>query len=179
MVSIDWASRHPGEVAACVVLNTSLRPSAPLRAHPPRNYAMLLRVLFERDPRARGPRSSGYQLGRAEGRHRLGLDLLRDRAAHVTRQHLRQLVAAARYRAPRRRLRCRSWCSLRPAIASSTRLLENSREGVEAADRRASHGGPRHRPRRRALDCRRGQALALQFSHPWRQPLALHLGERP
>ncbi len=26
MVSLDWASRHPEEIAACVVLNTSLRP---------------------------------------------------------------------------------------------------------------------------------------------------------
>src|SRR4029077_21289752 len=54
MVSLDWASRHPEEVAACVVLNTSLRPfSAFHQRIRPHNYATLLRVLLERDPRAR------------------------------------------------------------------------------------------------------------------------------
>ena len=102
MVSLDWAARHPEELAACVVLNTSLRPfSAFYERIRPRNYATLLRVLLERDARARetaiyGLTSSGE----------LKADIVSAWTRYAEEQPmsrgnaLRQLVAAARYRAP-------------------------------------------------------------------------------
>jgi len=102
MVSLDWASRHSGEVAACVVLNTSLSPfSAFYERIRPRSYATLLRILLERDPRARETAiyrltSSGEpkpDLIAAWTRYAIEQPMSRANA-------LRQLVAAARYRAP-------------------------------------------------------------------------------
>lgn len=102
MVCLDWASRHPGEAAACVVLNTSLRPfSAFYERVQPRNYATLLRVLCERDPRAR--ESAIFRLTSSG---ELKPDLVSAWTRYAEEQPmsrgnaLRQLLAAARYRAP-------------------------------------------------------------------------------
>jgi pimeloyl-ACP methyl ester carboxylesterase len=102
MVSLDWAARYPGEVAACVVLNTSLRPfSASYERIRPRNYATLLRVLFERDPRSR--ETAIYRLTSSG---ELNADIVSAWTRYAQEQPvsrgnaLRQLVAAARYRAP-------------------------------------------------------------------------------
>jgi len=102
MVSLDWAARHPGEVAACVLLNTSLRPfSAFYERILPRNYATLLRVLLERDARAR--ETAIYRLTSSG---ELKPDIVSAWARYAREQPmsrgnaLRQLVAAARYRAP-------------------------------------------------------------------------------
>jgi len=102
MVGLDWASRHPGEVAACVVLNTSLRPfSAFYERIRPRNYATLLGVLLERDPRAR--ETAIFRLT-SSGEPKD--DILSAWTRYAEEQPmsranaLRQLVAAARYRAP-------------------------------------------------------------------------------
>ena len=35
MVAVAWANAHPQELARCVLINTSLRPSAPLPAPAP------------------------------------------------------------------------------------------------------------------------------------------------
>jgi pimeloyl-ACP methyl ester carboxylesterase len=55
MVSVEWASRHSAEVAACVLLNTSLRPFSAFHERlRPRHYATLLRIaLLEGDARER------------------------------------------------------------------------------------------------------------------------------
>lgn len=103
VVSVDWAARHPGEIAACVVLNTSLRPfSAFYERIRPRNYPTLLRLLlFERDPRAR--ETAIYRLT-SSGEPKA--DIVSAWARYATERPvsrgnaLRQLVAAARYRAP-------------------------------------------------------------------------------
>lgn len=102
MVCLDWSSRHGDEVAACVVLNTSLRPfSAFWERIRPRNYAALLRVLFERDARAR--ETAIYRLTSSCG---LKEDVVSAWARYAAEQPmsrgnaLRQLIAAARYRAP-------------------------------------------------------------------------------
>jgi pimeloyl-ACP methyl ester carboxylesterase len=102
VVSLDWASRHPDEVAACVVLNTSLRPfSAFYERIRPRNYATLLRVLAERDPRARET-----AIFRLTSSRELEPDTVSAWTRYATERPvsrgnaLRQLVAAARYRAP-------------------------------------------------------------------------------
>ena len=102
MVSLDWAVRHPGEIAACVVLNTSLRPlSAFYERVRPRNYAILLRVLLERDARAR--ETAIFRLT-SSGEPKP--DIVSAWTRYATEQPmsrgnaLRQLIAAARYRAP-------------------------------------------------------------------------------
>jgi len=102
MVSLDWAARHPEEVAACVVLNTSLRPFSAFHERiRPRNYAAPRRILFERAPRARETAisrltSSGEpkpDVVSAWTRYAKEQPMSRGNA-------LRQLAAAARYRAP-------------------------------------------------------------------------------
>ena len=104
MVALEWAVRYPEEVAACVVINTSLRPLSPFfQRLRPRHYPSLLHAAF------------GY--GGPEKREAVILGLTsrlasdppallqawsawrRERpvsAANV----LRQLAAAARYRLP-------------------------------------------------------------------------------
>jgi pimeloyl-ACP methyl ester carboxylesterase len=102
MVSLDWAARHPSEVAACVVLNTSLRPfSAFHRRIRPRNYATLLRVFLERDARAR--ETAIFRLTSSGDPRPDVIDAWTRYAREQPmsrRNALRQLLAAARYRAP-------------------------------------------------------------------------------
>ena len=44
MVAVDWAARHPEELAGCVLINTSLRPFSPwYQRLRPANYGALLR----------------------------------------------------------------------------------------------------------------------------------------
>lgn len=109
MVATEWATAAPGEVAGCVLINTSMRPFSPfyqrLRPH---NLAALLQLMWTwRSQSARG----------AEAAEQIVLRITSNRAsdhgaviplwAAVRQQRpvsahnaLRQLVAAARYRAP-------------------------------------------------------------------------------
>lgn len=104
MVAVEWAHRYPQEIARCVLINTSMRPYSPfyrrLRWH---NYGALLRQLL---------------LGDAASQEALILRLTSRRHGHgnpallanwlsfqqqypVSRRNaLRQLLSAARYRAP-------------------------------------------------------------------------------
>ncbi len=104
MVAASWASRYPQELAACVLINTSLRPFSPphwrLR---PRAWPSVLRLaLRPPEPRA----IEAMILGLTSRRHEDPAPLLDDwtawRLSHpVSRANaLRQLLAAARYRAP-------------------------------------------------------------------------------
>lgn len=109
MVATEWARMAPSEVAGCVLINTSMRPFSPfyqrLRPH---NLAALLHLVWM----WRAQSASG-----AEAAERIILRITSNRApdrsaviplwAAVRRQRpvsarnaLRQLVAAARYRAP-------------------------------------------------------------------------------
>lgn len=105
MAAVEWASRYPHEVAACVLINSSMRPYS--RFHQRlrwRNYPAIVKLML---------------LGGAQRQEELILRLTsRDAAAHrragllqrwldwqrdspVTRANaLRQLWAAARYRGP-------------------------------------------------------------------------------
>jgi len=103
MVAVAWAAAHPDEVDGTVLINTSLRPFSPMfRRLRPANYPLLLRLACDRD---------------ADRRERTILQLTSGRPAAVEPvlaswaaiRHerpvsgvnaLRQLVAAARYRAP-------------------------------------------------------------------------------
>lgn len=105
MVAVAWAHRYPAEISACVLISTSLRPFSPFyrRLHW-RNYPDLLRLALTNPD--------------ALARERLILNLTSNRPdAHqatlqtwveyhkqypVSRRNaLRQLLAAATYRAPR------------------------------------------------------------------------------
>nr|WP_315189473.1 alpha/beta hydrolase [uncultured Albidiferax sp.] len=102
MVAVAWSAAHPIEVAAQVLVNTSLRPFSPFYQRlRPRNYGLLLRLVL--------PGASPDDWERcilritSQGGHDAVLSQwLALRAQHpVTRANaLRQLLAAARYRAP-------------------------------------------------------------------------------
>lgn len=110
MTAFEWMGSYPEEIEAAVLLNTSLRSLSPFwHRLRPRNYLRILRdVLLRRAP---------------EHRERMVLEastnLLSDREFYVRRwtgyamqrpvsigNSLRQLLAAARYRAPANPPRC-------------------------------------------------------------------------
>lgn len=103
MVAVEWRARFAGEVAACVLINTSMRPFSRfherLRWH---NYPAILRQL------ALGDARSGEALVLRLTSERHGADaglaqrwLAWQREYPVARINvLRQLAAAARYAAP-------------------------------------------------------------------------------
>ena len=107
MVAVAWAQRHPEEISAAVLINTSLRPFNPfyqrLRPH---NYLRLLSLMtvggsdldwentiYELTSRRPEQRAETV-------RHWLAL---RQQNPVSKRNVLRQLVAAARFRAPPQR----------------------------------------------------------------------------
>jgi pimeloyl-ACP methyl ester carboxylesterase len=87
MVALQWAWRHPREISGCVLVNSSLRGLAlPWERLRPRAVVELARAGLCADP---------------EARERRVLRLAYARSAPVTRANvLRQLLAAARFRAP-------------------------------------------------------------------------------
>ena len=102
MVAIEWASRHRQELAGCVLLNSSVRPfGAFYERLRPRNYVGLLRLaLVERDACHR--EAAILRLTSSAPPAQLAALWARYSAEQpVTRANVgRQLVAAARYRAP-------------------------------------------------------------------------------
>jgi len=104
MVAVDWALKHPRELAGCVLINTSLRPFSPwYRRLRPTNYGDLLGLLFAR----RTAREREETILRLTSRH-LQPDAavvddwaaLRQTRPVTPSNALRQLLAATRYRAP-------------------------------------------------------------------------------
>jgi pimeloyl-ACP methyl ester carboxylesterase len=102
MVAVDWATRHASDVAACVLINTSLRPfSAFHRRLRPGNYPTLMRfaLLGATD---RQWEEAIFRL--TSTRRELQAEVLDQWTAYrleqpVSRRNaLRQLLAAARYR---------------------------------------------------------------------------------
>ena len=104
MVAVEWASRYPQEIARCVLLNTSMRPFNPFyRRLRWQNYGALLRQLLLGDAHSQ----EALILRLTSRRHAQGNPaLLADWCAYqqeypVSRRNaLRQLLSAARYRAP-------------------------------------------------------------------------------
>jgi alpha-beta hydrolase superfamily lysophospholipase len=103
IVAVDWCVRHPHELAGAVLINTSLRPFSPLHQRlRPHNLPALLRLLTA----GAGDRER-LVLRLTSRREDDDAALLDDWAAwrrehRVTRMNaLRQLLAAARYGAPR------------------------------------------------------------------------------
>lgn len=102
MAAIEWARRHPDEVAGCVLVNTSLRPFNAFHERlRPAAYASVLRILLQGNAHAR---ERGILRLTSTGAPSPALVSEWARYAEerpVSRVNaLRQLVAAARYRAP-------------------------------------------------------------------------------
>lgn len=103
MVAADWASRHPAELAGCVLVNTSLRPFSPwYRRLRPANYRALLGVIWP----GSSPRAREQTILRLTTRHPLDAagtvdawTALREARPVSGANALRQLCAAMRYRA--------------------------------------------------------------------------------
>lgn len=105
MVAVEWASRHPGEITRCVLINTSMRPHSRFYQRLRwQNYPAIVRQLLDG-----GVEDQERLILRLTSRHgdaaeRAGL-LQRwlgyQREFPVTRANaLRQLWSAARFRAP-------------------------------------------------------------------------------
>ncbi|WP_374600527.1 alpha/beta fold hydrolase [Niveibacterium sp.] len=105
MVAVAWAARYPQELSRIVLINTSLRPFSPFwQRLRPRNYATLLRLAVLETP----PRMREAAILRATTRLVVHAEAVLDhwQALHTSRpcsarNALRQLIAAARFRAPR------------------------------------------------------------------------------
>ncbi|MBK7765130.1 MAG: alpha/beta hydrolase [Sulfuritalea sp.] len=105
MVAVAWAQRHPGDIAAAVLINTSLRPFSPFyRRLRPANYLRLLRALGAGD---RELETAVLEMTtRLVPNPAAVIEEWRQwrRENPVSRRNaLRQILAAARYRAPRKR----------------------------------------------------------------------------
>lgn len=104
MGAISWAARHPDEIHACVLINTSLRSFSPFyRRLKPGNYPRLLQLALL------GGRDEEWEstiLDFTSRQAERPPELLRSWVAYraefpVSRRNaLRQLLAAARYQAP-------------------------------------------------------------------------------
>lgn len=104
MVAIAWAARHPEEIRGSVLINTSLRPFSPFYQRlKPGNYLPLIKPLLTGGSAGSWERTILH----LTTRHCvLSAPLLRDWVAYRSeypvslRNAGRQLLAAARYRAP-------------------------------------------------------------------------------
>ena len=107
MVTVEWATRYPEELLPCVLINTSMRPFSPFyRRLRPRNYLRLF-ALAALPGDARQIETAIVRLTSARFEPQPGvLDAwvaCRDHRPVSVVNALRQLVAAARYRAPKNR----------------------------------------------------------------------------
>ncbi|HSD37713.1 MAG TPA: alpha/beta hydrolase [Rhodocyclaceae bacterium] len=104
MVSVAWAAQYPREVARCVLINTSMRPFNPFHQRLlPGNYLALLRLAFMGTSAERQEATILRLTSNAADEHADVLPAwVRYRQEFpVSRCNtLRQLIAAARFRAP-------------------------------------------------------------------------------
>jgi len=108
MVAIEWARLHPGELAGAVLLNTSVRPLSPLHHRlQPRAWPTLIGGLCRPgdalglQQRVLALTSRHWQADDEAGAALLAQWVAWQRACPVQPANaLRQLLAAARYRAP-------------------------------------------------------------------------------
>ena len=103
MVATAWAAGHPGEIDACVLISTSFAGFSPLHHRMrPRAWPVLLKVLLDPTPEGREKRLLELTSGRAQARFQVvGAWAAIRRSRPVSAGNgLRQLLAAAKYRAP-------------------------------------------------------------------------------
>ena len=105
MVAVDWAHRYPQELGGCVLINTSLRPFNPFyRRLRLRNVPRLVRLVLGADGALARERTILRLTSRQHAADGAVLEewLALERQCPLERGNiLRQLLAAARYRAPR------------------------------------------------------------------------------
>ena len=106
MVAVAWAQRHPEDIAGAILINTSLRPFSPFHQRlRPSNY---MRVLYLLAGSVSAEELEAAILGMTTrlvtGQRNVIREWLQWRREHPvsSRNALRQLLAAARYRAPQR-----------------------------------------------------------------------------
>lgn len=104
MVAVDWANRYPQDLGRCVLINTSLRPHAPMHWRlRPVAWWPFLQLLLRSGNAELAERSIARLTTRhhAEAQRRLP-DWIAWRRSHpvAPANALRQLLAAARFRAP-------------------------------------------------------------------------------
>jgi pimeloyl-ACP methyl ester carboxylesterase len=106
MVAVAWAQRHPGDIAAALLINTSLRPFSPVHQRlRPANYLRVLKMLAGRVSEEELETAILGMTTRRVAEPRAVIQAwLQWRREHPVsgRNALRQLLAAARYRAPYR-----------------------------------------------------------------------------
>lgn len=107
MVAAEWATRYQQELEGCVLINTSMRPfSTFYQRLRPRNYMKLLSLAMHSSDAEKAERAI-LQLTTASSEQRP--DIIKNWVTYrhqypITRMNaLRQLIAAARYRAPLRK----------------------------------------------------------------------------
>lgn len=104
MVAVEWAHGYPEELAGCVLINTSLRPFSPwYRRLRPSNYASLLRVVAGFGTKRQREQTILRLTTRHPQNEARVIDewtALREARPVSGANALRQLLAAARYRAP-------------------------------------------------------------------------------
>jgi pimeloyl-ACP methyl ester carboxylesterase len=104
MVATQWRARYPGDIARCVLINTSMRPFSPFYQRLRwRHYPSIVRELVLGDAASREALILRLTSERHGGdKALLGQWRAWQRECPVTRANaLRQLLAASRYRAPR------------------------------------------------------------------------------
>ncbi|HEY1393149.1 MAG TPA: alpha/beta hydrolase [Methylibium sp.] len=112
MVAVAWGHAHPEELAACVLVNTSLRPYSPFHERlRPGSYADLLRIALwpggarQWEESVLKLTSRSHAPGSAQREALLQRWVSWHREQPVSRANAaRQLLAAGRYRAPQSRL---------------------------------------------------------------------------
>lgn len=103
MVAVAWADAHPAELAGCVLINTSLRGVSPFyRRLQAANYPALLGLLATTDVRAREATILRLTSGAPNTAVLDDWVALRQARRVSWLNTLRQLIAAARFRAPPR-----------------------------------------------------------------------------
>ncbi len=104
MVAVEWAHRHPHELASCVLINTSLRPYSPFwHRLQPRQYPRVLRLLLTRPDAATLEAAVMHMTTRHPDQAEATLarwQMLRQHQPVSAVNALKQLWAATRYRAP-------------------------------------------------------------------------------
>ena len=104
MVAVDWAARYPGEIGGAVLINTSLRPFSPFyRRLKPANYWRLLGLALGAASDREWECAILELTSRRSGANAAVLDdwlAYRRENPVAIGNALRQLCAAARYRAP-------------------------------------------------------------------------------
>lgn len=106
MVAVEWARHYPAEIESLILMNTSMRPfSPPWKRLRPKNYPALFQAIFTKDKAKREQiilrlTSQNYDENNAPDLLNYWVELAEQHP--VSRKStLNQLLAAARYQAPK------------------------------------------------------------------------------